>query len=131
MKQGNAKLKIPIFAEKSKIANQMTYLKEASFAVTICDKSGKILEMNDKSVKTFVKDGQSIIGRSLMDCHPESAQNKLLQMFDTHEVNAYTIEKNGVKKLIYQAPWCKNGEFAGYIELSLEIPEVMRHFVRG
>jgi transcriptional regulator with PAS, ATPase and Fis domain len=109
----------------------MTYLKETSFAVTICDKEGKILEMNDKSMKTFVKDGQSIIGRSLLDCHPEPARSKLIQMLENHEVNAYTIEKNGVKKLIYQAPWYENGKFAGYIELSLEIPEVMRHFVRG
>ena len=26
------------------------------------------------------------------------------------------------KKLIYKSPWFKDGEFAGYIEVSMEIP---------
>jgi len=33
--------------------------------------------------------------------------------------------------LIYQSPWYQNGEFAGLVEISLEIPEQMPHFVRG
>ena len=53
------------------------------------------------------------------------------QMLETHERNVYTIEKNGVRKLIYQSPWYQNGEFAGLVEISLEIPEQMPHFVRG
>ena len=32
----------------------MDYFKEVNLAVTICDKEGKILEMNDKSRKTFL-----------------------------------------------------------------------------
>jgi hypothetical protein len=32
--------------------------------------------------------------------------------------------------MIYQSPWFKDGEFAGLIELSLEIPMEMAHFVR-
>ncbi len=107
------------------------YFKEAPIAVTICDKEGIILEMNDKSVKTFIKDGKSLIGASLLDCHPEPARRKLTAMLENHNVNAYTISKNGIKKLIYQMPWFVEGEFAGYIELSMEIPEEMPHFVRG
>ena len=106
------------------------YFKEAPIAVTICDKDGIILEMNDKSVKTFIKDGKSIIGKSLLDCHPEPARSKLTVMLENHNTNAYTISKNGIKKLIYQMPWFNGGEFAGYIELSMEIPEEMPHFVR-
>lgn len=108
----------------------MKYLKEVPFSVTICDKDGKILEMNDRSVKTFIKDGQSLIGKSLLDCHPEPARTKLLNLLENHQINSYTITKNGIKKLIYQSPWYQNGEFAGYIELSMEIPEEMKHFVR-
>ena len=51
-------------------------------------------------------------------------------MLKNHNLNAYTIEKNGVKKLVYQSPWFENGEFAGYIELSMELPAEMPHFVR-
>lgn len=109
----------------------MNYLKEVPFAVTICDKDGKILEMNDKSVKTFVKDGKSIIGNSLFDCHPEPARTKLKEMLQNHNMNAYTIEKNGIKKMIYQSPWFENGEFMGYIELSMELPAELPHYVRG
>jgi hypothetical protein len=32
--------------------------------------------------------------------------------------------------MIYQSPWFRDGEFAGLIELSLEIPMEMAHFVR-
>ena len=53
----------------------MDYFKEVNLAVTICDKEGKILEMNDKSRKTFLKPGQEdLIGKNVLDCHPEPAR---------------------------------------------------------
>lgn len=108
----------------------LNYFQHALISVTICDKDGKILEMSDKSIATFSKDGNSLVGNSLLDCHPEPARTKLLNMLQEHNVNAYTIEKNGIKKLIYQMPWYENDEFAGYIELSMEIPFEMPHYVR-
>ncbi|MDR2979653.1 MAG: PAS domain-containing protein [Bacteroidales bacterium] len=109
----------------------MKYFDEIPFAVTACDKDGKILEMNRKSASTFMKDGKSLIGQSLFDCHPEPAKTKLREMIQDPVINAYTIEKNGLKKMIYQSPWYENGEFMGYVELSLVLPEEMPHFVRG
>ncbi|MDD2576134.1 MAG: diguanylate cyclase, partial [Bacteroidales bacterium] len=47
------------------------------------------------------------------------------------QTNAYTIEKEGLKKLIYQTPWYENGEFGGLVEFSIVIPMDMPHFVRG
>jgi len=44
---------------------------------------------------------------------------------------AQTFEKDGVKKLIYQCPWFEDGKYAGFVELSLEIPFEMEHFVRS
>ena len=35
-----------------------------------------------------------------------------------------------VRKLIYQAPWYRDGVHAGLVELSLELPADMPHFVR-
>jgi hypothetical protein len=35
-----------------------------------------------------------------------------------------------VKKLIYQTPWMKDGAFAGLVEISLEIPFEMPHYLR-
>ena len=107
------------------------YFEGADVAVTVCAKDGTILDMNQKSRKTFLKPGRpELIGQNVLDCHPEPARTKLVEMLKNHNLNAYTIEKNGVKKLVYQSPWFENGEFAGYIELSMELPAEMPHFVR-
>lgn len=109
-----------------------SWFEELPFAVTISDVDGNILEMNAKSAKTFEKHGgKALIGQSLFDCHPKAASDKLKDMLQGHYTNAYTIEKEGVKKMIYQSPWFLDGEFAGYVELSLILPANMPHFVRG
>ncbi len=100
-------------------------------AITVCDGNGIVLDMNEKASKTFAKDGgASLIGKSLVDCHPEPARSKLLKILKDETTNCYTIEKNGVKKMIYQAPWHENGEYKGFVEMSFEIPFEMPHFVR-
>jgi hypothetical protein len=55
----------------------------------------------------------------------------VLELLGSRAKNVYTIEKNGVKKLIYQSPWYKDGEYAGFVEISLEIPLEIPHFVRS
>lgn len=108
------------------------WIQEFPAAVTVCDENGIILEMNDKAAKTFEKDGgTNLIGCNLLDCHPEQARLKVEALFTSGEKNAYSIEKNGIKKLIYQSPWYRDGQFAGFVELSLEIPPDMPHFIRS
>lgn len=110
---------------------QNNWFKEFNGAVTVCDKNGIILEMNEKSAKTFEADGgYGLMGKNLFECHLEPAKSKLKELMDSRKINAYTIEKNGKKKLIYQSPWYENGEYKGIIELSLEIPFDMPHFIR-
>ncbi|PLX07604.1 MAG: diguanylate cyclase [Marinilabiliales bacterium] len=105
--------------------------KELPFAVTACDIDGKIIYMNEKSSTTFQKyGGESLIGKSLYDCHNPNSSDKIMEIIQTGEANSYTILKNGVKKLIYQSPWYKAGQIAGLVEISLIIPEDMAHFVR-
>lgn len=102
-----------------------------NFGITVCDAEGKVLEINARSAATFAKSGgKDLQGQNLLDCHPEPAKSKLKKMLAEPFTNAYTIEKNGVKKLIYQTPWLKDGKPAGLVELSLEIPQEMSHFVR-
>lgn len=108
------------------------WMESFSGAVTICDKNGIILYMNQKAINTFANFGGSkLIGTNLLDCHPEPSRTKLLNMLRDETSNVYTIEKNGVRKLIHQSPWYKNNEYSGFIELSLELPEVMPNFVRS
>ena len=105
--------------------------KEFPAAITVCDAAGRILEMNDRADQTFAKDGgRALVGSSLLDCHAEPSRDKLLELLAAPKVNAYTIEKGGVKKLIYQAPWFEDGKFGGLVEMSLVLPDVLPHFVR-
>ena len=101
-------------------------------AVTVCDREGIIREMNDRAVLVFAGDGgRELIGRNVLDCHPEPSRTRLAELMETRQTNVYTIEKAGVKKIIYQSPWYRGGEYAGIVELSMEIPFEMPHFVRG
>jgi transcriptional regulator with PAS, ATPase and Fis domain len=101
-------------------------------AVTLCDREGIIVYMNDKSALTFAEGGgRVLLGTNLMACHPEAARQKIRRLLETGASNSYTIEKNGVKKLIYQTPWHADGQPAGLVEFSLVIPFSPPHFVRG
>ena len=108
------------------------WVESAPLAITVCDRVGVIVAMNARSDATFAGDGgrAALLGASLLDCHPEPARGKLEALLASPAVNAYTIEKRGVRKLIYQAPWFRDGVFEGLVELSLEIPDAMPHFVR-
>lgn len=106
------------------------YFEDADVAVTVCAKDGTILDMNAKSRKTFLKPGETLIGDNVLDCHPEPARTMLAGMLEKPRTNVYTVEKNGVKKLIFQTPWYDEGTYAGFMELSMVLPEVIPHRVR-
>ncbi len=101
-------------------------------AITVCDEHGVIVDMNDKAATTHEADGgRALIGSDLRDCHPGGARAKVETLFERREPNVYTIRKNGIRKLIYQSPWYRDGRFAGIVELSLQIPDEMPEFIRG
>ena len=111
--------------------NEATWVKEFPAAITVCDESGVILEMNDRSCSTFASDGGAgLIGKNLLECHPGSSREKVEALLTSRSANCYTIEKNGVKKLIYQSPWFVNGTYRGLVEISLPLPDQIPHFVR-
>ena len=51
-------------------------------------------------------------------------------LLQTGGSNAYTIEKNGLKKMIYQTAWKQDGVVAGLVEISMVIPFEMPHYIR-
>ena len=104
------------------------WVKEFPGKIEVCDTNGILLEMNDRAEAD--ENGQQLIGTNILDCHPEPARTKLAQILASGRPNIYTIKKRGQKKLIYQAPWYIDGKYAGLVELSLDIPETMPHFVR-
>ncbi len=107
------------------------WIKDFPAAITVCDTDGIILEMNAKACATFASEGgAALIGTSLYACHNPHSVAAIKEMLATGGKNVYTIEKRGVKKLIYQHPWYQDGQIAGLVEISLEIPQTMAHHVR-
>ena len=108
------------------------WVKEYEAGVTVCDTEGIILEMNDRSAHMFREQGgRALLGSNVLDCHPEPSRTKLRWLMEQRHASTYTTEKNGRRKLIHQAPWCRDGQYAGFVEIVLALPEVMPHFIRG
>jgi transcriptional regulator with PAS, ATPase and Fis domain len=100
-------------------------------AVTVTDAEGTIVAMNARSRETFAADGGgALVGKSVFDCHPEPARTKTQELYRRREANHYTIRKNGRKKVIHQIPWYEGGAFAGFVEISVPIPDALPHFDR-
>ncbi len=110
----------------------VNWAKEFGIGITITDLEGKIVYMNDKSLDIFKSDGGArLIGANVLDCHPEPSRSQLEDMMKNEKTNVYSIEKNGKKKIIYQSPWYEGKEYKGFVELSIEVPFEMPHFIRG
>lgn len=105
------------------------WAKEMNCAVTVCDTEGVILYMNDKAKETFARHGD-LVGRNLMGCHNDRSRGIIRELLETGGSNAYTIEKAGVRKMIYQTAWKKEGKVSGLVEISMVIPQDMPHHVR-
>ena len=98
----------------------------ATCAITVCDREGVVLYQNNRSVAV----NGDVRGKSMIPCHSERSRQIIERRISNGENNAYTIQKRGLRKLIYQTPWYAEGEVAGLVEFSLEIPEDMPHYVR-
>lgn len=104
----------------------MQWAEELNCAVTVCDTEGRIVYMNSRSRDTF---GDKV-GENLIPCHNERSVGIIRHMLESGESNAYTIEKNGLRKMIYQTPWRVGGRIAGLVEISMVIPDEMPHYKR-
>lgn len=104
---------------------------EVDFPVTVCDTNGIILEMNQMSIEQFKDNGGSnLLGRSLLDCHPEPARSMLVKMLETKTPHSYISEEDGVQSLNYETPWYVDGEYRGFVEISIALPKSM-HMTKG
>jgi transcriptional regulator with PAS, ATPase and Fis domain len=109
-----------------------SWVEEFPASITVASADGTVTYLNRQARETFKEEGgASLVGTSLFNCHPEPAQSRLREMYARKEPNHYTISKKGQKKIIHQIPWFENGAFAGFVEISIIIPEVLHHFDRG
>jgi PAS domain S-box-containing protein len=102
-------------------------------AVTVTDAQGAIVAMNRAAREGFAEEGGgALLGRSVFDCHPEPSRSLLREMYEQQRPHHYTIRtRSGRHKAIHQTPWYREGAFAGFVEISLEIPEQLPHFDRS
>jgi hypothetical protein len=100
-------------------------------AVTVTDRDLTVIYMNEKARTSFAKwGGENFLGKNLADCHMPHSMEIIHTILATGKPNVYTIEKQGVKKLIYQAVWKTEGKVAGLVEISMVLPEDMPHHIR-
>ncbi len=107
------------------------WTKEFGAAITLCDPEGTILEINDRATQIFeAEGGRQLIGKNVLDCHPEPARSRLAQMLQEQRTNVYITERQGEYHFVYQSPWFENGQFAGFVEIVMDVPQNIPHVVR-
>ncbi len=108
------------------------WVEEFPGEILVCDRQGILLEMNAEAEELFkAEGGTALLGTNVLDCHPEPSRTKLIDMLKNQISNAYTNHENSQKRFFFQAPWTKDGIFAGFVEISFEVPEAIPHFIRG
>jgi PAS domain-containing protein len=107
------------------------WVKEFPAEIMVCDTDGTILEMNARAEALFAEDsGRGLLGTNVLDCHPEPALGKLEGMLKEQAANSYFNTENGEERFFFQSPWYKEGRYAGFVEISFEVPEEIPHFIR-
>lgn len=107
--------------------NAPAWSDELDCAVTLCDTEGVVLYQNERSIAV----NGDVRGKSMLPCHNERSRVIIARLIAKGGRNVYTIEKRGVRKLIYQTVWRREGAIGGLVEFSLELPDEMPHYVRS
>ena len=105
------------------------WMEAIGCAVTISDLEGRIVYMNERARATYKAHGD-LVGKNMMPCHCPASQALIRHMLSTGETHTYTVTKGGIRKLIFQSPWKKDGAIAGMVEFSIPLPENMAHYDR-
>ena len=101
----------------------------AKCAITVADADCNIIYMNERARETYRKHG-NLIGANLMTCHNERSRQIIADILASGGTNAYTIEKEGLHKMIFQSAWTRDGQVAGILEISMVIPAQLPHYIR-
>lgn len=104
-----------------------TWDDELDCAITVCDAEGTVVYQNGKSREV----NGDVRGKSLMPCHNDRSRSIIRRLLAEGGRNVYTIEKKGVRKLIYQTAWREAGAVRGLVEYSMELPAELPHYIRN
>jgi len=107
-----------------------SWVEELPAEITVCDKSGILIEMNSGAVELFKEDGGSnLIGSDALACHPEPSRSRFAGMLVKPIQNSYLNTEKGEKRFFFQSPLTLNKRFAGFVEISFEVPETIPQIV--
>jgi hypothetical protein len=99
--------------------------------IMVCDQDGTILEMNNIAIEIYQHEGgASMIGRNVFAHHQEPARSRMMSVVNQRQHVIYTTEKGGLKKLVSIAPWYREGEYAGFALIVLDLPENIPNIVK-
>ncbi len=99
--------------------------------IMVCDQDGTILEMNDVAVHNYAQaGGAALIGRNVFEHHREPARSQMENVVSQKRHVIYTTEKAGLKKLVSIAPWQRDGQYAGFALIVLDLPEKIPNIVK-
>ncbi len=107
--------------------NVIDWAKTMDAAVCVCDLKGIVTYMNDKGKVDY---GSDLTGKEILACHPEPAKSKFKALLESGKEDIYSIEKNGIKKVVCHLPIMENGVCSGYAEIVKQLPGTVPHFVR-
>ena len=112
--------------------SKSAWIKELSAEIMVCDTKGVILDMNDEAAALFSQEGGTgLLGKNILDCHPEPSLSKLTGLMEGQESNAYYNTEGGEKRFFFQSPWFQDSVYSGFVEISFRAPENIPHFIRG
>lgn len=107
------------------------WVEEFPGLISVCDKDGKILVMNQKIVSYFTdRDGKSFIGTNLLDCHGSVSGAQVRKLLADQKVDIYIAEEKDSQELVIHSPWYKDGEFAGLVEIAVPVADPIRRVKR-
>lgn len=82
--------------------------------------------MNDMAISMKKED---LTGCNVMKCHNSHSQEIILRMLEHGGQYVYTIEKNDVRKLLYQSSWLNDdGTIGGLCEIMVLLDGEIPHF---
>ncbi len=100
------------------------WLQSYPAEIMVCDADGTILEMSNVAIEIYEKEGgAAMIGRNVFDHHDEISREQMMAVVNQRKHVIYTTEKGGFKKLVSIAPWYREGVYAGFALIVLDLPE--------
>jgi len=107
------------------------WVKELPAEIIVCDAAGLLIEMNEAAEELFASDGgRGLLGSDVLDCHSGADRSKLERMIKEGRSNAYINEESGSLTFFFQSPWYRDGRYAGFVEISFQVPGEIPHYLR-